>query len=125
MMVAMKCPIDETTLLMTERQGIEIDYCPECRGIWLDRGELDKLLASAKTEFEAGGAEPAEQPRHGSRMGDYRGQGYNDYHSDDRGYRDDRGYGSNPYGSRNPYGQPHHRGKKKKSPLDFLGDIFG
>ena len=41
----MKCPACETLLSMTERQGVEIDYCPSCRGIWLDRGELDKLLA--------------------------------------------------------------------------------
>lgn len=41
----MKCPIcSDATLLMTERQGVEIDYCPQCRGVWLDRGELDKLL---------------------------------------------------------------------------------
>jgi uncharacterized protein len=40
----MQCPIDGSELAMTERQGIEIDYCPKCRGIWLDRGELDKLI---------------------------------------------------------------------------------
>lgn len=40
----MKCPIDQTTLAISERQGIEIDYCPTCRGVWLDRGELDKLI---------------------------------------------------------------------------------
>lgn len=40
----MKCPNDQTTLQMTDRQGIEIDYCPECRGVWLDRGELDKII---------------------------------------------------------------------------------
>jgi Zn-finger nucleic acid-binding protein len=40
----MKCPVDGTTLLLAERQDVEIDYCPECRGVWLDRGELDKLL---------------------------------------------------------------------------------
>ena len=41
----MKCPrCPDTTLVMTDRQGVEIDYCPACRGIWLDRGELDKLL---------------------------------------------------------------------------------
>lgn len=41
----MKCPVcPDTTLLMSERQGVEIDYCPNCRGIWLDRGELDKLI---------------------------------------------------------------------------------
>ena len=44
----MKCPTcPDTTLVMTDRQGVEIDYCPTCRGIWLDRGELDKLLDRA------------------------------------------------------------------------------
>ena len=41
---AMACPIDGATLVMSERQGIEIDYCPTCRGVWLDRGELDKII---------------------------------------------------------------------------------
>ena len=41
----MKCPVCTTVeLKMTERQGVEIDYCPECRGVWLDRGELDKII---------------------------------------------------------------------------------
>ncbi|MBB2486360.1 zf-TFIIB domain-containing protein [Mitsuaria sp. WAJ17] len=41
----MKCPAcPDTVLVMSERQGVEIDYCPQCRGVWLDRGELDKLL---------------------------------------------------------------------------------
>lgn len=40
----MKCPNCNVNLMMTERSGIEIDYCPECRGVWLDRGELDKIL---------------------------------------------------------------------------------
>ncbi len=43
----MKCPTDNTTLVMSERSGIEIDYCPECRGVWLDRGELDKIIDRA------------------------------------------------------------------------------
>ncbi len=46
----MKCPnCPDSTLVMTDRQGVEIDYCPACRGIWLDRGELDKLLDRAAT----------------------------------------------------------------------------
>lgn len=46
----MKCPhCPDSTLVMAERQGVEIDYCPACRGIWLDRGELDKLLDRAAT----------------------------------------------------------------------------
>lgn len=40
----MQCPIDGTDLVMTERSGVEIDYCPQCRGVWLDRGELDKII---------------------------------------------------------------------------------
>lgn len=56
----MKCPVCvESTLLMTERQGVEIDYCPQCRGVWLDRGELDKLIARS---MEAASDLPAAQP---------------------------------------------------------------
>jgi len=40
----MQCPVDGETLQMTDRQGVEIDYCPKCRGVWLDRGELDKII---------------------------------------------------------------------------------
>ena len=40
----MQCPIDGTQLVMADRQGVEIDYCPQCRGVWLDRGELDKII---------------------------------------------------------------------------------
>ncbi|WP_287477030.1 TFIIB-type zinc ribbon-containing protein [Anaerostipes sp.] len=44
----MKCPVcKDVTLLMAEKHGVEIDYCPECRGIWLDRGELDKIIERA------------------------------------------------------------------------------
>lgn len=40
----MACPVDGAALVMSERSGIEIDYCPACRGVWLDRGELDKII---------------------------------------------------------------------------------
>ncbi|GAB2853045.1 zf-TFIIB domain-containing protein [Microbacterium insulae] len=46
----MKCPIDATDLLITDRSGIEIDYCPQCRGVWLDRGELDKIIDRAPND---------------------------------------------------------------------------
>jgi len=49
----MRCPNDEATLVMSERGGIEIDYCPECRGIWLDRGELDKLIERSAEQSPA------------------------------------------------------------------------
>ncbi len=59
----MKCPNDGATLVMSERSGVEIDYCPECRGVWLDRGELDKIIDRAASAPAAaasgGGAYPA------------------------------------------------------------------
>ena len=55
----MTCPVDGTTLVMSERQSIEIDYCPTCRGVWLDRGELDKIIERSV------GESPAPPPRAG------------------------------------------------------------
>jgi hypothetical protein len=49
----MKCPICNVDLVMSERQGIEIDYCPQCRGVWLDRGELDKIIERSATRPSA------------------------------------------------------------------------
>ena len=49
----MKCPIDQSNLVMTERHGIEVDYCPQCRGVWLDRGELDKIIERTNREVSA------------------------------------------------------------------------
>ena len=49
----MKCPVcKDVTLLMSEKRGVEIDYCPECRGIWLDRGELDKLIEKEEKTYQ-------------------------------------------------------------------------
>ncbi|QWE96359.1 TFIIB-type zinc ribbon-containing protein [Cupriavidus sp. EM10] len=51
----MKCPTcPDATLTMAERQGVEIDYCPACRGVWLDRGELDKILERSTVASPAG-----------------------------------------------------------------------
>ncbi len=48
----MKCPVcKDITLLMSEKKGVEIDYCPECRGIWLDRGELEKLIKKEEKNY--------------------------------------------------------------------------
>ncbi|WP_022919148.1 zf-TFIIB domain-containing protein [Ruania albidiflava] len=49
----MRCPVDDAVLVMSERSGVEIDYCPTCRGVWLDRGELDKILDRAAQEHSA------------------------------------------------------------------------
>ena len=55
----MACPVDGTTLTMSERSGIEIDYCPTCRGVWLDRGELDKIIERS----EASAPQPPQPPQ--------------------------------------------------------------
>ena len=63
----MQCPTDGTPLTMSERSGIEIDYCPTCRGVWLDRGELDKLVERSlghATPPQLAAAAPA-APAHG------------------------------------------------------------
>lgn len=49
----MKCPQCSVSLVMSDRQGIEIDYCPDCRGVWLDRGELDKLIERSNAQVES------------------------------------------------------------------------
>jgi Zn-finger nucleic acid-binding protein len=97
----MQCPIDQTTLSMTERQGVEIDYCPKCRGVWLDRGELDKLIAGGSVE-----AESSQRPEPPGT--EYREQRPS---SDDRHYKDDRHHKDDYY----------YKKKKKES---FLKDLF-
>ena len=98
----MKCPIDNSDLVMAERQGIEIDYCPTCRGVWLDRGELDKIIerASASTPQQTASFIPP-QP---SAPPSYPQQPYDPRSSYDPRY--------------DPRHQKHH---KRKS---FLGDLF-
>ena len=55
----MACPVDGATLVMSERSGIEIDYCPTCRGVWLDRGELDKIIERNGAAASAQAPQPA------------------------------------------------------------------
>lgn len=74
----MKCPIDNVELVMSERQGIEIDYCPTCRGVWLDRGELDKIIERSAA-MEAPPPPRREAPRQDER-----------YHEERRPYRKKR-----------------------------------
>ena len=70
----MNCPLDGTALSLSERNGIEIDYCPQCRGVWLDRGELDKILDRAGDQFD-------DRPARGS---DRRSSnGYDSHHASD------------------------------------------
>ena len=98
----MLCPACKTDLVMTERQNIEIDYCPKCRGVWLDRGELDKIIErSAVAEAPAAAppppqAQPQAQPWVQAPQPQYQPQ---------------------------PHYQQHHHGhyKKRKS---FLQELF-
>ncbi len=93
----MNCPVcKDVKLVVSDRQGVEIDYCPECRGVWLDRGELDKIIERSNQPYSA----PARD--------DYRKK--DDYRDRDE-YRD-KNYSSDD----------HYYKKKKKG--GFLDDIF-
>lgn len=97
----MKCPVcKDVTLLMSEKNGVEIDYCPECRGIWLDRGELDKIINRARDARDG-----------------YRESERQEYRREER--RDDRR--EDRYDERACYDK---KSKKKQSPLSALGDIM-
>ncbi len=97
----MLCPHCKTaTLVMSERQGIEIDYCPECRGVWLDRGELDKLIEKAIAAEQTAAAAPQSPPTARPLEREYRDDRYRE---DDRRHHDSHYY------------------RKKKS---FWSDIF-
>ena len=65
----MQCPVDGETLVMTERSGVEIDYCPKCRGVWLDRGELDKIIDRAAPPEPPVVMQPPPQPGFGAPQG--------------------------------------------------------
>ena len=76
----MACPVDGAALVMSERSGIEIDYCPSCRGVWLDRGELDKIIernaASLSAEQSAPPPQQQQAPWGGQRQHAPYGHGY-------------------------------------------------
>ncbi len=59
----MRCPVDNETLVMADRNGVEIDYCPKCRGVWLDRGELDKIIERASGDAPVPAATRAASPQ--------------------------------------------------------------
>lgn len=92
----MKCPNCDVALTMADRQGIEIDYCPQCRGVWLDRGELDKIIERTAATAAPAPAAPSSAPKR------------KDWDDDDDDYK----YKTQPY----PY--------KKKKMSSMLGEIF-
>lgn len=102
----MNCPNDNETLVMSERSGIEIDYCPKCRGVWLDRGELDKLIEKNAATANVGPA-PAQPSQPIATP-----QVENIQHApQEYRYSEDRDYGDKHY-------------KKKHKRESFLGDLF-
>ena len=108
---AMQCPVCRVPLAMSDRQGIEIDYCPQCRGVWLDRGELDKIIERSAPQLAPTPPEPPRAPQPPQPPQPPQG-----------------GYGRDPWG-REQHHQPHGGGygygkpykKRKKS---FLEEIF-
>ncbi|HIS40189.1 MAG TPA: zf-TFIIB domain-containing protein [Candidatus Aphodovivens avistercoris] len=106
----MKCPLCNVDLVMSERQGIEIDYCPQCRGVWLDRGELDKII---ERSVGSAPASAREERRDYDRDRDYERKRERDY---DRDYERKRDYDHD-------YRHDHYK-KKKKRPGSFLEDLF-
>lgn len=90
----MLCPVCKIDLIISDRQGVEIDYCPQCCGVWLDRGELDKIIERAMPT-----AAPAPALRRDDRRDDRRFGDDDDYRYSDESYK-----------------------KKKRS--SFLGDLF-
>ncbi|MCH7861371.1 zf-TFIIB domain-containing protein [Sphingomonas sp. NPDC092331] len=77
-MASFTCPVDGTVLVPVERSGIEIDHCPSCRGVWLDRGELDKIIE--RSAAPAAAPTPAPQYRDERPRYEERGQGYGQGH---------------------------------------------
>ena len=93
----MKCPNDGSTLTMSERSGIEIDYCPQCRGVWLDRGELDKILERSVSQAPPAPTQAASYERERDERQQYYQQRYAD-----------------------PRSQPYRKKRKEH----WLGEIF-
>lgn len=96
----MKCPVCVTeSLVMSERSGVEIDYCPKCRGVWLDRGELDKIIERSEQQLSA-----------------------SSNHKEERGYRDER---KSPYDDRKYHDDRKHHGYHKPYKKEsILGELF-
>lgn len=95
----MKCPIDGELLVISDRNGIEIDYCPKCRGVWLDRGELDKIIERSDLQPQAQPEprreyreERREPPRDDYRHPEPRRPEPRRYEDDDDGYYKKRKY---------------------------------
>lgn len=126
----MNCPVcPDTQLQMTERQGVEIDYCPKCRGVWLDRGELDKIIDRGAAEQPSAAQPPpppaqqqaAPAPPPPQQQQQYQAQPQQPNYGPPPAYGNPgyRGHDDSDYKFRYPQQGGHY--KKRKG---FLGDIF-
>ena len=125
----MDCPVcKNVSLVMSERQGIEIDYCPNCRGVWLDRGELDKIIDRSAAPQAAAASAPIPQSAVPPRapdprdLPDPRFAQPDPRHMDPRYAQPDPRYpqhGQPQYPGHGHY--PHHKKKKREG---FLSDLF-
>jgi hypothetical protein len=110
----MRCPVDNETLVMADRNGVEIDYCPKCRGVWLDRGELDKIIERAAGPTPAAPAAPP--TARGAPV-------FQPEPQRPRSRDDDRSRPQMPY--RDDDDDDRHRDVYRKRKRDsFLGDLF-
>ena len=111
--VGMPCPVCKVPLVMSERQGVEIDYCTQCRGVWLDRGELDKIIerAAADSAPAQALAQPPAQPAPPVQTAP----------PPQQGYAPPPPYPPQGYAQPHGYGHGHPYKKRKKS---FLEELF-
>jgi Zn-finger nucleic acid-binding protein len=109
---AMQCPVCRVPLAMSDRQGIEIDYCPQCRGVWLDRGELDKIVERSAPQAPAAPAAPPPQHQPSAPLHQHGGGSPWDARGMDHG-----GYGHGGQGQG-------YRGKPYKKRKSFLEELF-
>lgn len=115
----MKCPVcKEVNLVMSERQGIEIDYCPECRGVWLDRGELDKIIEKTENQLNQSNTfknnENLNNPKYFENKNN---NGYNEYENNKHNQKE--------YYNHNNHNNHNYKGKKKESFMSNIFDMFG
>ena len=106
----MKCPVCDSKMKAVEKRGVEVDICPDCKGVWLDRGELDKLIELAATDGTAP-LQSQERPVETRRNHQDHQRDHDDYHGDKDHDRDSRGHDSRS-------GSPRRKGS-------WLGDILG
>ena len=109
----MRCPVDNETLVMADRGGVEIDYCPKCRGVWLDRGELDKIIERSLGSAPAPAAVAMPPPpQHAAPVHQPEPRAPQGYRPEDRRRHDDDD------------DDDYRSGYRKKRKESFLTDIF-